>query len=111
VHVCATPIERLEGRGGKLQHVVLSNGERWARTVLFFSNGHSLQCTLPVELGCRTARGGEVITDSKQRTGLAGLFVAGDASIDTHFISVACAEGAKAAVAIHVELRKDDGLA
>jgi thioredoxin reductase len=50
-----------------------------------------------------------VITDRKQRTRVPGLFVAGDAAIDIHFVSVACAEGAKAAVAIHQELRAEDG--
>lgn len=53
-------------------------------------NGHSLQCKLPVKLGCNTARNGEVVTDNMQRTGVAGLFVAGDASIDTHYLSGMC---------------------
>jgi thioredoxin reductase len=49
-----------------------------------------------------------VITDRKQRTNVHGLYVAGDAAIGTHFVSVAAAEGAKAAVAINTELLEED---
>lgn len=104
-------VQALEGKGRQLHHVLLSNGERVARTALFYSNGHSMQCGLAASLGCRTGRTGAVATDRKQRTGVAGLYVAGDAAMDIHFVSVACAEGAKAAVYIHRELCIEDGLA
>jgi len=110
VTLCTVPVARLEGTAGMLQHVLLSDGQRLPCKALFFCTGHELNWKMPVSLGTEVAPNGEVVTDLNQRTGIRGVFVAGDASIDTHFISVACAEGAKAAVAIHEELRNDDAL-
>jgi len=45
------------------------------------------------------------------RTGVPGLYVAGDASGDVQFAIVAAAEGAKAAVAINRALQEQTGLA
>ena len=51
-----------------------------------------------------------LISDRKQRTRVPGSFVTGDASMDTHMVSVACAEGMKAAITIHQELLTEDGV-
>ena len=48
-----------------------------------------------------------VVTNRQQQTNIPGLYVAGDASRDMHFVVVAAAEGAKAAVTINKELQKE----
>jgi len=102
-------ITRLVHRHGLLSALALANGTVAARSSLFFATGFKQHCELPAMLGCRLYRTGTVITDRKQGTGVPGVYVAGDAAIGTHFVSVAAAEGAKAAVAINGELL-DDGL-
>jgi thioredoxin reductase len=49
---------------------------------------------------------GVVATNRYQQTNIDGLYVAGDASKDMHFVVVAAAEGAKAGVIINKELQK-----
>ncbi len=47
------------------------------------------------------------MTNRYQQTNIEGLYVAGDASKDMHFVVVAAAEGAKAGVIINKELQKE----
>lgn len=110
ITVCNELIEQLVARANKLTHIQMESGERIPCDALFFSNGHTASSTIMADLGCAHLRTGAVITDRKQRTRLPGLFVAGDASIDTHMVSVACAEGMKAAITIHQELLTEDGV-
>ena len=93
---------------GRLRAVRFTKGEPLAVTTAFFNSSVQQHCDLAVELGCRTQHQGIVVTDRKQRTGVDGVFVAGDAAMGTHFVSVAAAEGAKAGVAINTELLAED---
>lgn len=102
-------ISRLEKRAGGLD-VVFRDGERLARRALFFSTGQDHSCDLPRRLGCRFTGKGAIRTDRFERTGVPGLFVAGDASRDVQLAIVAAAEGAKAAFAINRELQEEEGL-
>ncbi|HEY0975920.1 MAG TPA: NAD(P)/FAD-dependent oxidoreductase [Flavobacteriales bacterium] len=107
IAVHTAPIAKLDHERGLLSAVVLQDGRSFPRSALFFNSRFEQHSTMATELGCRTYRTGTVITDRLQRTGVPGLFVAGDAAIGTHFVSVAAAEGAKAAVAINSELVDD----
>jgi thioredoxin reductase len=102
-------VKELRAKAGRLSHVLLHTGDIVPCDALFFSNGHMASCSIMAGLGCAHLRTGAVITDRKQRTRIPGLFVAGDASMDTHMVSVACADGAKAAITIHQELLAEDG--
>ena len=102
-------VQELLGKGGTLSAIQLVGGGRIAADALFFSNGHSASCSIMADLGCAHLRTGAVITDRKQRTRVPGLFVAGDACVDTHLVSVAAADGAKAAISIHQELLAEEG--
>lgn len=63
---------------------------------------------LAARLGCGLDEAGRVRVRGGQRSGVPGLFVAGDACGDVQFAVVAAAEGARAAVAIHEDLEKED---
>ncbi len=63
-----------------------------------------MQCDLVESLGCRVGKNNVALTNKSQRTNIPGLYVAGDASKDMHFVVVAAAEGAKAGVYINKEL-------
>lgn len=102
-------VVRLEGTDGKLEQIVFDRGAPLPRSAIFFTLGQKAGCNLPERLGCRMNKA-IVTTDIKERTGIPGLFVAGDASKDVQFVIVAAAEGAKAAVCINEELAAEDGL-
>jgi thioredoxin reductase len=74
---------------------------------MFFVNGFDQQCDLVETFGCEVNKKGVVVTNRFQQTKTPGLYVAGDASRDMHFVVVAAAEGAKAGVMINKELQKE----
>lgn len=104
VTIVAYPVLKLESRGDQLQKIAFKNGESRRCDALFFVNGFQMQCNLAETFGCNMSKKGVVLTNRQQQTNIPGLYVAGDASKDMHFVVVAAAEGAKAAVIINKEL-------
>jgi len=107
IPVIKAPIERLYGNGGQLEKIIFRNGEEMACDALFFVNGFDQQCNLAQVFDCEMSNKGVVVTNRYQQTSTPGLYVAGDADKDMHFVVVAAAEGAKAAVTINKELQKE----
>lgn len=107
IKIYPSKIVSLEGKDGNLEYIELLGGERVSCGAMFFVTGFEMQCSLVKDLKCELSRRGVVKTDKQAHTNIEGLYVAGDASIDMHFVSVAAAEGAKAAVAINQELQKE----
>jgi thioredoxin reductase len=110
VKVESTPVRRLEGEPGEagvLTGALLEDGRRLTLGALFFSTGRVQHSELPALLGCEIDARDEAPTDRMQHTDVHGLFVAGDADGDVQFAIVAAGEGAKAAVAINLELQNE----
>jgi len=101
-------IARLKASKGKLKGIVLRDNQEHLCDALFFVNGYTQQCTLAENLGCTINSKRVVITNRFQQTNIPGVFVAGDASRDMHFVVVAAAEGAKAGVTINKELQQEE---
>ena len=108
IEMVMTPVKKLEGKNGKIKYIVLENENQYKCDGLFFSNGYEVQCDLVESLGCNTGKNNVALTNKSQQTNIYGLYVAGDASRDMHFVVVAAAEGAKAAVYINKELTKEE---
>jgi len=108
IEVFPGKIKKLEGTGSQLKNIVFSNGQIARCDALFFSNGYTQQCDLAQALGCRMSKKGVVLTNRQQQTNVYGLYVAGDVAKDMHFVVVAAAEGAKAAVIMNKELQKEE---
>lgn len=107
IAVVSLPFERLQGKNGQVKQIVFKNGTSIAVDALFFVNGFEQQCNLAEAFGCQVTKKGVVMTNRYQQTNIPGLYVAGDASRDMHFVVVAASEGAKAAVTINKELQKE----
>lgn len=107
VKIVQLPIARLQGSDGQLEKIVFANGEEQPCDALFFVNGFNQQCDLAETFGCEMSKKGVVVTNRLQQTNTPGLYIAGDADKDMHFVVVAAAEGAKAGVTINKELQKE----
>jgi thioredoxin reductase len=103
------PVARLVGRGGRLKRIMFSEGPPLARDALFFATGQRQHSELARMLGCHFDHKGGVEVDSRERTGVPGLFLAGDASRDVQFAICAAAAGATAAVAINYDFLSEEG--
>jgi thioredoxin reductase len=104
IRVVKTPIKQLSCSNDKLTCVTLTNGESIPCDAVFVNHGHKVNNDLLLQLGARVTSKGATVTNRRQECSIPGLYVAGDAAIDMHFVVVAAAEGAKAAVAIHDDL-------
>jgi thioredoxin reductase len=102
-------IERLAGEDGQLERIDFVGGGSLGRRAMFFSTGQRQCSDLAARLGCRFTSKGAVKTDRLENTGIAGLYVAGDASRDVQLAIIAAAEGARAAFAINTALQEMEG--
>ena len=107
IPIVSYPVEKLEADGDRLKAVIFKNGDSRKCDALFFVNGYEQQCNLVDTFGCNMTKKGVVLTNRFQQTNIEGLYVAGDASRDMHFVVVAASEGAKAGVIINKELQKE----
>lgn len=107
IAIISYPFSHLESGDGTLKNIHFKNGEKRSCDAIFFVNGFDQQCNLAETFGCEMTKKGVVQTNRYQQTNIAGLYVAGDASKDMHFVVVAAAEGAKAGVIINKELIKE----
>ena len=101
-------VTALQGTGGMLERVLFETGDPLPRRALFFTGGQSQQSELAIHLGCELNDKGTVATGRYEKTHVAGLFVAGDASRAVQWVVVAAAEGAEAAFAINTDLIEED---
>lgn len=104
ITVVTLPIANVEG-SHKLERINFKNGTSVDCDAIFFVNGFQQQCNLAETFGCEMSKKGVVKANKVQQTNIAGLYVAGDAARDMHFVVVAAAEGAKAGVSINKELQ------
>lgn len=104
------PVAALDARDGQLASIRFHQGPSLAREALFFSTGSHQASDLWEQLGCKRDENGGVITNpDTEETSMPGVYVAGDVSRDVLMVSIAVAEGAKAAVAINRALLRRDG--
>jgi thioredoxin reductase len=110
VKVVSTHISELSCSSDRLTCITLKNGVQIPCDAVFVHHGHKANNDLLVQLEARMTSKGAAITNRKQQCSIPGVYVAGDAAIDIHFVVVAAAEGAKAAVAIHDDLLHAENL-
>jgi len=108
IRIVTNRIDRLEGRQGLLRKIVFQNGDSVERDVMFFSTGQKQKSNLAERLGCRFNDKGFIPTNKKQQTNIKGVFAAGDITKDVKFVVVAAAEGARAGMAINMELQEEE---
>ena len=105
VRIREEPIRRLAGRDGELERIEFVSGPDERREALFARTTREQPNGLATALGCGLGSGGTIETDLDGRTGIEGVYAAGDAATD-HSRSVANAvgSGSRAAYAVALDL-------
>jgi thioredoxin reductase len=105
VRVREEPVRRLIGRDGELDRIEFASGPDERREALFVRTTREQPNCLADALGCELGTGGTIETDIDGRTGIEGIYAAGDAATD-HSRSVANAvgSGSRAAYAVALDL-------
>lgn len=107
IDIVSTAVKELSCSEGKLTCVQLADGSSVACDYVFTHNGVRYNNDLVVQLGGQCNTKGAVLTNRQQECNVPGVYVAGDTAYDMQFVTVAAAEGVKAAVAIHNSLLKE----
>lgn len=109
ISLCQGRVERLEGKDGVLERVVLADGSSVPRRAMFMKTKQKQQSDLAERLRVPVSQENGIEKGGKyEETYVKGVFVAGDASRDLLMAIVAAAEGAQAAFGINCELQKED---
>ena len=101
-------IERLEGEGGQLHHVVYHDGSTEDFDALFFHIASGPGSSFAADLGCGADEEGILEIDREHATTVPGVYAAGDITPGSRLASRAAAEGIRAAIGIHKSLIPDD---
>lgn len=102
------PIAALEGEGGDMRGIRFADGTFLERQALFFSPFQWQHSPLAQSLGCRFNPEGLIECGTDTGTGVAGLYVAGNASHGLQLVIMAAAEGTQAAFSMNQALVASD---
>ncbi|WP_276356839.1 NAD(P)/FAD-dependent oxidoreductase [Cohnella caldifontis] len=110
IRVIETPVTELYGQSGKLEQVRFADGSRIERTGGFVTPKWIPKASSFAEqLGCETTDLGAIRTDAMGKTGVPGLFAAGDAAyVGPSQLIYAAASGSKAAMMVNADLTDED---
>ncbi|MCB2407976.1 NAD(P)/FAD-dependent oxidoreductase [Hymenobacter lucidus] len=97
-------ITQLVHESGQLQHLRLREGRSIERTALFARVPFEQSSPLPAALGCALTELGHLQVDEMQKTSVAGIYAAGDATTPMRAVAAAVAAGSKAGAMLNHEL-------
>lgn len=97
-------IARVRQRGGEVEAVELEGGEEVPCEVLYVQPPQRMASPLAERLGARVTEAGRIDADADGRTGVPGLFVAGDILNKAQEVATAVAGGMWAAIAANHDL-------
>ncbi len=99
-------VTRIEGKQGRLKkQLFCKNGRRYIADVIFYRLGYRVQSRLAEQLGCQLDEG-YVKVDGMQETTVPNVYAAGDLDTDRHYVVLAAAGGARAAISIYEKTLK-----
>jgi thioredoxin reductase len=105
VRIREEPIRALDGPEGRLERIVFDNGGQEACDALFVSTRRSQPNDLAAAVGCHLTAEDTIVTDPAGRTGVPGVYAAGDAATPAlRSVANALGSGSRAAHAIALDL-------
>jgi thioredoxin reductase len=105
VRVREEPVRQLVGRDGRLERIEFAAGPAERRDALFVRTNRGQPNGLAAALGCRLTDGGTIVTDDEWRTGVPGVYAAGDAATERlRSVANAMGSGSRAAYAVALDL-------
>ncbi|MBC8083714.1 MAG: NAD(P)/FAD-dependent oxidoreductase [Hymenobacter sp.] len=104
VAVEEVPVLQLAHHGGALTHAVLADGRQLPLAALYARPAFEQHCALPLDLGCAHTEAGYIEVDELQKTSVAGIYAAGDATTMRRAVTVAVTAGTMAGAFLNHEL-------
>ena len=110
VRIVESRIRRIEG-ADRLERVVLDDGSSEEPAAVFLKPEPEPASDLAAQLGCELSEWGLIEVGADSQTSVPGVYAAGDAASKIHQVVVAAAAGARAAIALHHDLAREDFVA
>jgi thioredoxin reductase len=99
-------IEIIGDQEGKPNRVICKSKRLYDAEVIFYHLGYDIQNELAEQLGCELDEG-YIKVNTKQQTTVPNVYAAGDIDTDRHYVVLAAASGALAAISIYEQMLKD----
>lgn len=99
-----TPVQQLRHQAGQLTHLALADGRALPLAALYARLPFAQHCPLPQALGCAHSEAGYLTVDGFQKTSVAGIYAAGDATTPMRAVAAAVAAGMLAGAMLNREL-------
>ena len=104
VRVREEPIRRLADRDGRLDRIEFASGPVEERDALFVRTRREQPNGLAEALGCELTAGGTIATDTDGRTGVPGVYAAGDTATEQlRSVAAAIGTGSRSALAVALD--------
>lgn len=103
------PVVHVATQAGRITAMSLGDGSTHAFDTVYSALGTEPRNGIARAVGARLAADGRLSVDAHQRTGIAGVYAAGDIVEGLNQIAVATGQAAAAATAVHNDLCERDG--
>jgi len=101
-------MEIRNNESGNMRKIMFKSGSSLDVDVIFYHLGYKVQNQIAKQLGCQLdAEEGFVKVNSLQQTTVRNVYAIGDVDTDRHYVVLAAASGAVAAISIYEETLKD----
>jgi thioredoxin reductase len=104
INVIEIEVASLQHTNGQLENIVLANGDVHPFTVMYYRANFVQHTNMLQEMGCSLDESGFITIDEMQRTGVPGIYAAGDCTTPMRAVSGAVAGGGKAGAVINNEM-------
>jgi thioredoxin reductase len=102
-----TPTKITVNKKGSLTGIVCKSGRSCPGDIIFYYIGYKVRNQIARQLGCEVDDEGFVKVNSMQQTTVDNVYAVGDIATDRHYVVLAAASGALAAISIYEALLKD----
>ena len=105
VRVREEPVRALVGRGGRLERIEFDAGPAEERDAIFVRPAISQPNDLAEQLGCRFRDDGTIVVEDAGRTGVPGVYAAGDAATPSvRSVALAIGSGTRVGASLVLDL-------
>jgi thioredoxin reductase len=94
-------------KNGCIQKLICRGNSSYDVDVIFYYLGYEVQNQIAKQLGCELDEEGFVKVNESQATTVSKVYAAGDLDTDRHYVILAAASGALAAISIYEEILRD----
>jgi thioredoxin reductase len=102
-----TPVKITVNKKGSLTGIMCKSGKSYPGDVIFYYIGYKVRNQIARQLGCEVDDQGFVKVNNMHQTTIPNVYAVGDISTDRHYVVLAAASGALAAISIYETLLKE----